>query len=59
MGNYCPFANGLCHNDCVFKINKTSTTHGISDCLIAVKLDDINGYQHDDLTEIISATSKN
>lgn len=50
--NFCPFVNGTCKANCVFKTHSTSTSRGLSECLIAIKLDDINGYQHDQLTEI-------
>lgn len=57
---YCPFVNGLCRDDCVFKCHYVATSDGVVyNCLIAVKLTDINGMQHDDLTAIWSLLKKN
>lgn len=54
--NFCPFINGTCRDDCVFKMRCKATTSlsmvGLTDCLIASKLADINEYQSDQLTEI-------
>jgi len=54
MGKFCPFINGSCRSDCTFKIRTTSTAHGMSDCLIAAKLEDINGNQCSQLMQIFS-----
>jgi len=56
--NFCPFVNGTCKANCVFKTHSTSTTRGTSTCLIAIKLDDINGYQSDQMTEIFHEIKK-
>ena len=55
MKDFCPFIKGKCNDDCVFKCANTATEHGISDCLLAVKLDAINEYQTDQLSEIENA----
>lgn len=49
---FCPFINGECRSDCMFRANKTATKAGTSCCTIAIKLSDINEDQHDQLTEI-------
>lgn len=49
---YCPFVNGNCRSDCTFKTVNTSASHGILSCLIAIKLDQINEFQSDQLTEL-------
>lgn len=54
MGDFCPFINGSCNNACVFKVHNTSTSYGISTCLIAIKLDSINDHQSMQLDDIIS-----
>lgn len=55
--NHCPFINGSCRDDCVFKCNNVASGRGIYSCLIAVKLDDINEHQSDQLNEITQNTS--
>ena len=56
---YCPFINGICRNDCVFKTRNVAAPHGaVYNCLIAVKLTDINEMQHDDLSAIWSLLKK-
>ena len=55
--NHCPFINGSCRDDCVFKCNKIATGRDIYSCLIAVKLSEINEYQSDQLTEIAQSIS--
>lgn len=58
MNNFCPFINGQCRPDCKFKSHNTTISSGeskISDCLIVIKLDEINGYQYDQLTDISNA----
>ncbi|MEY8002014.1 hypothetical protein AB8U03_17860 [Clostridium sp. Mt-5] len=58
--NFCPFIKGVCRNDCVFKYHNIALHGGaISDCLIAVKLSDINELQHDDISAIWSEIKKN
>lgn len=49
MGNYCPFVNGICRNDCKLKAHNTSITDGINDCLIAISLDNVNEYMKEKL----------
>jgi hypothetical protein len=56
---YCPFINGPCRNDCVFKTNGVAVRDTIYSCLIAIKLNDINEMQHDDLSEIWNLLRKN
>lgn len=56
--NFCPFIKGSCRNDCVFRCNNVAVGDKVLNCLLAIKLFDINEYQHDDLTEIIN-TLKN
>ena len=57
MMNLCPFLNEPCREECMFHCNHLiSTTHvGLSPCLIAVKLDQINEYNHDDLVNVVAA----
>jgi len=54
--NFCPFINGSCRSDCVFKMRCNTVTPagsvGLTSCIIASKLADINEYQRDQLTEI-------
>lgn len=57
---FCPFIKDICRADCVFKHHNVSCGSNVSDCLIAVKLFDINERQDDVLQEILKATqSKN
>ncbi len=56
---FCPFINGICRDDCVFKYHKVANQTGIHDCLIAIKLTDINEMQHDDLSAIWSLLKRN
>jgi hypothetical protein len=50
---FCPFCNGQCRSDCVFRMQAyISSANGLTKCLIATKLSDINTYQSDQLTEI-------
>lgn len=59
INKYCPFVNGDCKDNCVFKTFNTVISHSeTKSCLIAIKLDDINGYQQDQLTEIEHDLSK-
>ena len=57
---YCPFINGLCRDDCVFKCCIVVTDEGaLYNCLIAIKLIDISGMQHDDLMMILKQLKEN
>lgn len=49
---FCPFTNAHCRDDCVFKYHNVGTINGVSNCLISVKLMDINADQQDQLSEI-------
>jgi hypothetical protein len=51
-GNFCPFIHGPCRDDCVFKANKMLVRREYYDCLIAIKLCDINEFEHDDLVHL-------
>ena len=56
---FCPFVKTLCRDDCVFKTRNVAGNHGeIFNCLIALKLNDINEMQHDDLSAIWSLLKK-
>jgi hypothetical protein len=54
----CPFIKDLCRDDCVFKTHNVACGHDIYNCLIAVKLSDINEAQHDDLAAIWNEVKK-
>jgi len=54
MGKFCPFVNGSCRSDCTFKINTTATEHGMSGCLIAVKLEGVNENQSNQLMQLFN-----
>jgi len=57
--NFCPFIKDICRNDCVFKHNNVALPNGnVSNCLIAIKLTDINEMQHDDITDILNEITK-
>jgi len=57
---FCPFIHGPCRSDCVFKTNSVMTNRNeVHNCIIAIKLSDINEMQHDDLTDIWSLLKKN
>jgi len=60
--NFCPFINGSCRSDCVFKMRCNTVTPagsvGFTSCIIASKLADINEYQSDQLSEIQREISK-
>lgn len=50
---FCPFVNGTCKSNCMFHAKSMiATPNGITSCLIAAKLEEINEYQHDDLNDI-------
>lgn len=55
---FCPFIQRHCVDDCVFKYHKVANENGIYDCLIAIKLSDINGMQHDDFAAIWNLLKK-
>lgn len=56
---YCPFIKGTCRDDCVFKCyDFAAPGNKIYNCLIAIKLSDINEMQHNDLTDIWNAVKK-
>lgn len=55
---FCPFINGLCRDDCVFKWRNVAIDRRISNCLIAVKLSEISDIQHDVLSEILQEVKK-
>jgi hypothetical protein len=56
---FCPFIGALCRDDCVFKYHNVAGPGGKAyNCLIAIKLNDINEYQHDDLSSILDAIEK-
>lgn len=52
---FCPFIKSECREDCVFKYHKVASGNKVYDCLIAIKLSDINDMQHDDLAAIWNA----
>lgn len=52
MGNFCPFIKDSCRKDCVFFRKLAISGGDVTNCLIAGKLDAINDYQSDQLTEI-------
>lgn len=56
--NFCPFIKDKCRDDCVFHCDLVATERGIYSCLLAIKLQDINGYEHDDLTEILHSIDR-
>lgn len=56
---FCPFIKGLCRDDCVFKTHYVASNNGeIYNCLIAVKLSEINEMQHDDFAAIWNLLKK-
>ena len=57
---FCPFINGDCRKDCTFHCHKVAGTElsGITECLIASKLDSVNDTQTDQLSEIIRLLSE-
>ena len=55
---FCPFVKDLCRDDCVFKTRNVASPDGVHNCLIAVKLSDINDMQHDDLVAIWNEVKK-
>ena len=58
MKTFCPLIKGECREDYVLHCHSTATPKGVSNCLLAIKLQDINGNEHDDLTEILHTISK-
>lgn len=57
--NFCPFIKGVCRSDCVFKCHNVALPDGdTSNCLIVIKLTDINEMQHDDITAIWNEVKK-
>ncbi len=50
---FCPFIKELCREDCTFYHGNVLTEGKIYNCLIAIKLSDINELQHDDLMSIL------
>lgn len=55
---FCPFINGNCTDKCVFSTHNIACSNGITNCLIVSKLDSINDYQYELLTDIISLLKK-
>lgn len=55
---FCPFIKTECREDCAFRVGLCSTSNGTSPCQIFIKLDCINEFQSDQLTEINRQISK-
>ena len=58
QNTFCPFIKDNCRNDCVFKYHNVAYSNKIYNCLIAIKLSDINDMQHDDLSAIWNEVKK-
>jgi|GEM_PF-1093463 len=52
---FCPFINSECRSDCMFFTHNTATSRGVTKCLLAIGMDAVNRYQHDDLQNITEA----
>lgn len=52
---FCPFVNGQCRDDCVFRCGNVLIGRDLVNCLIAVKISDINELQSDELDLILKA----
>lgn len=52
FAKFCPFIGTLCRKDCTFRCMATTVHEGTTVCLIASKLDEINGRIYDQLIEI-------
>ena len=57
---FCPFVNGICRDDCVFKKKDLFIRdEGVYSCLIATRLLRTNDILHNDLTAILELLNKN
>lgn len=56
---YCPFVNGECRNDCVFRCRPRATTQSMvqetTTCVLASRIAELNDKQADQLDNLIRA----
>ena len=53
--SFCPFVNGSCRTDCMFRTNPTGIEYGVVTCALPIYLEILKNNQYKEAEKIIQA----
>jgi len=56
---FCPFINGTCRTDCMFRTNPTGIDYGIVTCSLPIYLQVLKDNQNKEADKVIKAIKDN